>query len=156
MLWGFILRHVPGVSPKTHPELDKLVGYAVRYYQDFVEPTKSFRDPDETERAALAELDGALATLEAEANDSDRAIQNAVYEVGRSFERFQDAQKKAPDGRPGVSLAWFSTLYEVLLGLPRGPRFGSFAAIYGIPETRVLIHKAIAGDLARTTAEQHA
>ncbi len=156
VLWGFILRHVPGVGPKTHPDLDKLVGYAVRYYQDFVEPTKSFRDPDETERAALAELDGALATLEGEGNDTDLAIQNAVYEVGRSFERFQDAQKKAPDGRPGVSLAWFSMLYEVLLGLPRGPRFGSFAAIYGIAETRQLIHKAIAGELARTTAEQHA
>lgn len=33
--------------------------------------------------------------------------------------------------------------YQVLLGLERGPRFGSFAEIYGIPETRALIAKAL-------------
>ncbi|MHA1559750.1 MAG: lysine--tRNA ligase, partial [Alphaproteobacteria bacterium] len=58
VLWGFILRHLPGVSAETHPELDHLVGYAVRYYQDFVEPTKSFRSPNNTERHALEALDG--------------------------------------------------------------------------------------------------
>ena len=40
VLWGFILRHVAGVTPESHPKLDELVGYAVRYYRDFVEPTK--------------------------------------------------------------------------------------------------------------------
>jgi lysyl-tRNA synthetase class 1 len=53
VLWGFILRHVKGVTPASHPKLDELVGYAVRYYNDFVQPTKVFRDPDEVERAAL-------------------------------------------------------------------------------------------------------
>ena len=32
VLWGFIRRYAPGVSPETHPRLDQLVGYAVRYY----------------------------------------------------------------------------------------------------------------------------
>jgi len=41
VLWGFIVRHVKGVTPESHPKLDELVGYAVRYYKDFVEPTKS-------------------------------------------------------------------------------------------------------------------
>jgi len=34
-----------------------------------------------------------------------------------------------------------------LLGQERGPRFGSFVAIYGIPETRALIARALAGEL---------
>ena len=47
VLWGFILRHVQGVTPESHPKLDELVGYAVRYYHDFVAPTKVFRAPDD-------------------------------------------------------------------------------------------------------------
>lgn len=154
VLWGFIRNHLEGVDPRSHPELDRLVGYAVRYYADFVEPTKSFRAPDETERTALIALNGALEALE-KADETDAlSIQAAIYEVGRSFERYQDERKKAPDGRPGVSQAWFSALYEVLLGLPRGPRFGSFAAILGIAETRGLISSALSGELANSEIQE--
>ena len=38
-------------------------------------------------------------------------------------------------------------LYAVLLGESRGPRFGSFAALYGLEETRRLIEAALSGDL---------
>ena len=41
VLWGFIRRHIEGVTPETHPKLDELVGYAVRYYNDFVLDRKS-------------------------------------------------------------------------------------------------------------------
>jgi lysyl-tRNA synthetase class 1 len=145
VLWGFIVRHVRGVTPETHPKLDELVGYAVRYYKDFVEPTKVFRHPDEIERQALAALDRKLASLPADAEAE--AIQHAVLDVARAVPRYQDAERKGPDGGPGVSLAWFSTLYQLLLGQERGPRFGSFVAIYGIPETRALIARALAGEL---------
>ena len=134
------------MTPQTHPQLDELVGYAVRYYDDFVAPTKEFREPDAEEREALMALDVALEGLASDAEAG--AIQNAVYEVGRSFERFQDPRKTGPDGRPGVALVWFATLYRVLLGMDRGPRFGSFVAIYGIAETRALIARALAGELA--------
>ncbi len=146
VLWGFILRHVTGVTPETHPKVDELAGYAVRYFNDFVR--KTYRVPDAVEREALVALDEALARLAGQADVDGSVIQNAVYEVGRSFERFQDKGKAAPDGRPGVALTWFETLYQVLLGMERGPRFGSFVAIYGIPETRALIAKALAGELA--------
>jgi len=39
-------------------------------------------------------------------------------------------------------------IYRVLIGQERGPRFGSFAALYGIDNTRGLIGKALAGELA--------
>ena len=153
VLWGFILRHIPGVSRESHPELDRLVGYAVRYYGDFVEPTKSFRLADSVEHEALVALDAALARLEEAQIDDAQAIQSAAYEVGRAFPQFQDANKTSPDGRPGVSLIWFAALYEILLGLPQGPRFGSFVAIYGLQETRALIERALAGELAAGLSE---
>ncbi len=133
ILWGFIRRYAPGASPETHPEVDRMVGFAINYYEDFVKPSKSFRAPDETERAALRELEEKLAELPADASAQD--IQNAVYEVGKAhaFENLRD---------------WFRALYEVLLGQPQGPRFGSFAALYGLEETRRLIRSALAGELA--------
>jgi len=145
VLWGFIVRHVKGVTPESHPKLDELVGYAVRYYHDFVAPKKIFRAPDAVEREALVALDAKLATL---AEDAEaEAIQHAVLDVARAVPRYQDPNRKGPDGGPGVSVAWFATLYEILLGQERGPRFGSFVSIYGIEETRALIGKALAGEL---------
>jgi len=44
--------------------------------------------------------------------------------------------------------AWFQALYEVLLGASQGPRFGSFAAIYGLPQTIALIEAGANGELA--------
>ncbi|MEP9396813.1 lysine--tRNA ligase [Mesorhizobium sp. KR2-14] len=146
VLWGFISRHVPGVTPATHPELDKLADYAVRYFDDFVKPTKSHRAPDEEEREALAKLSEAMAALPADADGE--AIQNAALNVARKIERYQDHTKQSPEGGPGVSVAFFQMIYQVLIGQERGPRFGSFAALYGIPETRELIAKALEGQLA--------
>ncbi|MBN9256893.1 MULTISPECIES: lysine--tRNA ligase [unclassified Mesorhizobium] len=145
VLWGFITRHAPGVTPKTHPELDKLTGYAIRYFDDFVKPTKTFRAADEVERDALAALDAALGSLPAGADGE--AIQNAALNVARRIERYQDHSKQSPEGGPGVSVAFFQMIYQVLIGQERGPRFGSFAALYGIAETRALIQRALAGQL---------
>jgi lysyl-tRNA synthetase class 1 len=146
-LWGYISRHMPGVSATTHPKLDELAGYAIAYYEDRVKPFKQFRAPDETERAALAALKAALEGLPGDAGSE--AIQDAVLAVGRGFERFQDPTKKSPDGGPGVSLEWFSALYRILLGQEKGPRFGSFVALYGIRETAAMIDDALAGRLAK-------
>ncbi|MEJ0097856.1 MAG: lysine--tRNA ligase [Bauldia sp.] len=148
VLWGFIQRHVQGVTPATHPKLDELIGYAVRYYNDFVLPKKVFRAPDEVERAALAALDARLASLPADADPE--TVQTAILDVARAIPRYQDKEREGPHGGPGVSVVWFSTLYQILLGQDRGPRFGSFAAIYGIPETRALIAQALAGELVAT------
>jgi lysyl-tRNA synthetase class 1 len=140
-LWGFIGRYRPGVTPKTHPKLDAMVGYAINYYRDFVAPTKKFREPTSTERVALQDLRDALSQLPPEASAEE--IQNVVYEIGRR-EPFLDAVKKGKDGRPGVSLEWFNMLYQVLLGQEKGPRFGSFVAVYGLPNAVAMIDGALA------------
>jgi lysyl-tRNA synthetase class 1 len=140
-LWGFIGRYRPGVTPKSHPKLGALVEYAIHYFRDFVLPAKKFREPNEAERKALGDLRDALSQLPTDSSAED--IQNVVYEIGRR-PPFLDAAKKSKDGRPGVSLDWFNMLYQVLLGQEKGPRFGSFAAIYGLRNTVEMIDGALA------------
>ena len=63
-------------------------------------------------------------------------IRDRVYAVGKAHE-FEPLR------------AWFGALYEVLLGASQGPRFGSFAAIYGLPQTIALIEAGANGELAQ-------
>jgi lysyl-tRNA synthetase class 1 len=140
-LWGFIGRYRPGVTPQTHPKLNDAVGYAIHYFHDFVLPEKKFREPTDQERKALLDLRDALSQLPADT--TAEAIQDVVYEIGRR-EPFLDHKKKAKDGKPGVSLDWFNLLYQVLLGQEKGPRFGSFVAVYGLQNTVDMIDGALA------------
>ena len=63
VLWGFLRRYAPSVSPQSHPRLDKLVGYAVAYFRDFVRPAKSYRAADDVERGVLQQIDAMLGAL---------------------------------------------------------------------------------------------
>ena len=138
VLWGFIRRYAPDATPETHPKLDELVGYAVRYFHDFVRKDKAFRLPDDKERAAFVDLDQRFAALPEHADGE--TIQNEVYAVGKEhgFEPLR---------------AWFGAIYEVLLGQKQGPRFGSFVALYGIAETRELIRRGLDGELVAEQAK---
>jgi lysyl-tRNA synthetase class 1 len=109
----------------------------VRYFEDFVRPTKRYRLADAHEAAALADLRGRLAAWEGPAEAE--ALQNLVFAVGNEhgFEPLR---------------AWFAAIYEVLLGAEQGPRFGGFIAVYGVPETIALIDAALAGRLAAERA----
>jgi lysyl-tRNA synthetase class 1 len=133
-LWRFIEKYAPGASPANNPRLDRLCGYAIAYFEDFVKPKKVFREATGKERAAFEDLARRFDALPADIVDGE-AIQNEVYAVGKEhgFEPLRD---------------WFKALYEVLFGQEQGPRFGSFAAIFGVRETAVLIRKGVAGELA--------
>jgi lysyl-tRNA synthetase, class I len=143
VLWGFLQQYAPGVSASTHPKLDALLGYAIRYFQDFVKPAKVYRAPTVEERVALTDLAAALRRLAGEGVTDAGAIQDVVYDIGRR-DPYRTVQK---DGSYGVALTWFNTLYQLLLGEEKGPRFGSFAAIYGVANTADLIDKALSGAL---------
>jgi lysyl-tRNA synthetase, archaeal and spirochete len=138
VLWGFIRRLAPDATPEKYPVLDRLAEYAVAYYRDFVRPTKKYRLPNDTERHALEVLEKELAAAPPNASAED--LQNIVYEVGKA-NGFADRLRD-----------WFRAIYEVLLGQSQGPRFGSFIELYGIENTRVLIRKGLAGELAAETA----
>ncbi|MBL4768976.1 MAG: lysine--tRNA ligase [Rhodobacteraceae bacterium] len=131
-LWGFINRYAPDATPETHPDLDDAAGFAVRYFNDFVKPTRVFRTPTDIERDALVALRTALVAYDGPIEDSE--LQSVVYAIGR--DRFDPLR------------GWFTALYEVLLGASQGPRFGGFIALYGVDETVALIDRALAGELS--------
>ena len=132
-LWGYIRAYAPEASPETHPDLDAAAGYAVRYFADKIAPARSYRLPNEQERAAIADLRARLAGHEGSHDPEE--LQSIVYAVGKEhgFEPLRD---------------WFKALYEVLLGASEGPRFGGFVALYGVPESIALMDRALAGELA--------
>ena len=148
VLWGFLRRYAPNASPGNHPRLDALVRYAVAYFRDFVAPKKRYRLADEVEREALSAVSAKLGRMAANASAED--VQHALYDVARPIPRYQDLKAKgATAERPGVSNDFFNMVYGVLLGEERGPRLGSFIALYGLAETRALIDRALAGDLVK-------
>ena len=152
VFWGFLRRYAPSASPDNHPRLDALVRYAVAYFRDFVAPKKRYRLADEVEREALARLSAKLAELPSGASAEE--IQHALYDIARPIPRYQDLKAKgASPERPGVSNDFFNMVYAVLLGEERGPRLGSFIALYGLEETRALIAEALAGELVAGRAE---
>jgi lysyl-tRNA synthetase class 1 len=152
VLWGFLRRYAPGANPETFPRLDAMIGYAVAYFRDFVKPKKRYRAADDVEREALEKLASALAGLPEGA--SAEKIQTLLYDVARPISRYQNLQAKgATPERPGVSNDWFNMLYQVLLGEDRGPRFGSFVALYGVDNSRTLIADALAGMFLKPEAE---
>ncbi|MDF7674491.1 lysine--tRNA ligase [Acetobacteraceae bacterium ESL0709] len=128
-LWKFLRRYDATLSPETHPYLDRLVSHALTYFDERVRPTKQFRAPTEQERQALTDLAEALESLSAEATPD--TVQNVVFEVGKRY--FDKSELRS----------WFRCLYEVLLGQSEGPRFGIFAALFGLPETVALIREAL-------------
>ena len=132
-LWAYFAKYLPNATPENEPLLDRLMDYALNYYEDFVKPSKVYRLPTEQEKAALLDLAARLKALPQDTTDGE-IIQNEVYAVGKahSFEPLR---------------AWFGALYEVLLGASQGPRFGSFAAIYGLPQSIELIEKGANGEL---------
>lgn len=132
VLWGFIRRYDPQLSPQTYPMLARLVDYAVVYYADFIRPAKVFRVPTDQERTALVDLVDCFRNCEGTLINAQE-LQNLVFEVGKrhAFEPLR---------------AWFGCLYEVLLGQKEGPRFGGFVALYGVKETIALIEAALLRD----------
>lgn len=133
VLWHYISRYAPDASPDSDPLLDKLVRYAIAYYNDFVLPHKTYRSPADVERGALEALKNRLESVDAGASAED--LQNIVYEIGKANE------EAFPSLRD-----WFKTLYQVLLGQDQGPRMGSFIALYGVEETLALLNRVLAGE----------
>jgi len=130
-LWGFISQYAPDASPEKNLLLDELAGYAMSYYQDFVLPQKTYRAPTDKERAAMEDLSARLKAFDGEPTSEN--LQTLTFSVGKEHE-FENLRE------------WFQALYEVLLGQSQGPRFGSFAALYGVANTARLMDEALARD----------
>ncbi|MCK5041415.1 MAG: lysine--tRNA ligase [Sphingomonadales bacterium] len=132
IIWGFVSNYAEGTTKDNHPEMDRLIGYAINFYKDFVHPTKKYRAPDDREKQALEDLVEILDGLPENTDGSD--IQTAIYDIGKKYE-FENLRD------------WFKALYEILLGQPQGPRMGNFIALYGVKESKALIESALKGEM---------
>lgn len=126
ILWGFISKYDNSLSPEKSVFLNKLVKLGVNYYNDFIKSNKSYRKPNKDEVSALIKLKEELLnnnTIDA------KELQNIVYKIGNDL----NFDLKT----------WFQALYEILLGQSKGPRMGSFIALFGIDETIELINSKL-------------
>ncbi len=100
VLWGFIRKYAPDANPANHPGLDAAAGFAVRYYNDIVKPTKTYRAPDAREAAALGDLRDRLRAWDGPADPE--ALQAEVYAVGRDA-RLRAAARLVPGALRGAA-----------------------------------------------------
>ncbi len=135
-LWKFIQAYAPDATPESAPFLDRLVGYAIKYYQDFVLPEKIYRAPSEREAAALNALATKLESMEG-GLDAD-VYMTVVFTAGKDNGYDKEELRE-----------WFQAIYEICLGQSQGPRFGSFIQLYGVKDTASLIRDALDGKFAK-------
>ena len=119
VLWKFIKQYSPDATPENSPMLDRLVGYAIKYYTDFVLPAKQYRAPDARETAALKDLATRLKGMDEGLAAEDYMTE--VFSAGKENGYDKDELRN-----------WFQAIYEVLLGQSQGPRFGSFIQLYSL------------------------
>lgn len=125
VLWGFIKKYDAKLDKGIDPLLDKLVDCTIKYYDDFIKPTKNHRSPTEFEKKVIDLLVKRLEMAKEEGINDAKNLQDIVYSCAND------------NGMPTKD--FFICLYEVLLGLSSGPRFGSFIELFGIDETLKLI-----------------
>jgi lysyl-tRNA synthetase class 1 len=93
-------------------ELKRRMGYALKWSKDFTDITERAVDLNEKEKVAVEELIQAL-----QADSTEDEIQTAVFHIARSS-----------GVKPGK---FFKILYNILLGVPQGPRLGPYVLAMG-------------------------
>ena len=125
LLWKFVKKYKINISEKEHPIFDKLVGYAIKYFNDVIKLQKKYKKPNDNEKLALEAL---IKTLD-KCNDkmSPEDIQTLIYSTGKE------------NGYSENLRDWFKLIYEVVFGDENGPRMGFFISFFGVNETKDLI-----------------
>ena len=125
LLWKFVKKYKTDISEKDHPIFDRLVGYAIKYFNDVIKLGKKYKKPNNNEKMALEAL---IKTLD-KCNDkmTPEDIQTLIYSTGKE------------NGYSDNLRDWFKLIYEVVFGDENGPRMGFFISFFGVQETKDLI-----------------
>ena len=125
LLWKFVKKYKINILEKDYPIFDKLVGYAIKYFNDVIKLQKKYKKPNNTEKLALEAL---VKTLDG-CNDkmTPEEIQTKIYSIGKE------------NGYSENLRDWFKLIYEVVFGDENGPRMGFFISFFGVQETKDLI-----------------
>ncbi len=129
LLWKFVKKYKPNILEKDHPVFDKLIGYAIKYFDDVIKKNKNYKKPNPQEKKALE----ALVTILEKCTDKmdPEEIQTQIYTVGKE------------NGYKENLRDWFKLIYEVVFGDVNGPRMGFFISFFGVNETQQLIKDKI-------------
>ena len=125
LLWKFVKKYKSNISEKDHPIFDKLVGYAIKYFNDVIKIKKKYKKPNKDEKLALEALVKALEKCNDTMKPED--IQTMIYSTGKE------------NGYSENLRDWFKLIYEVVFGDENGPRMGFFISFFGVKETKDLI-----------------
>ena len=125
LLWKFVKKYKKNISEKDHPIFNKLVGYAIKYFNDLIKLQKKYKKPNDDEKLALESLIKTLDKCDDEMTPED--IQTLIYSTGKK------------NGYSDNLRDWFKLIYEVVFGVENGPRMGFFISFFGVKETKDLI-----------------
>jgi len=106
------LRDYGYMKAEMPDDLERRLGYALNWIEDFEEIREKPLKLEEREISAVKEL---IQTLKAEAGEGD--IQGAIFAISRKHD--------VPPKR------FFKILYTTLIGVPQGPRLGPYVAAMG-------------------------
>ena len=125
LLWKFVKKYKKNILEKDHPIFDKLIGYAIKYFNDIIKLNKKYKSPSKEETKALLALVNALENINDKMSPED--IQTLIYSVGKENGYTENLRE------------WFKLIYEVVFGDENGPRMGFFISFFGVDETKQLI-----------------
>ncbi len=129
LLWKFVEKYKQNIEEKEYPIFDKLIEYAIKYFNDVIKINKKYKKPNEQEKLALNELIKILDQCNDEMSPED--IQTKIYTAGKE------------NGYKDNLRDWFKLIYEVVFGEENGPRMGFFISFFGVKETKQLIEEKI-------------
>ena len=129
LLWKFVKKYKPNILEKEHPIFDKLIEYAIKYFNDVIKKNKKYKKPNAEEKKALEALVLVLEKCTDEMQPEE--IQTQIYTVGKE------------NGYKENLRDWFRLIYEVVFGDENGPRMGFFISFFGVKETQQLIKDKI-------------
>ena len=129
LLWKFVKKYKQNIEEKEYPIFDKLIEYAIKYFNDVIKINKKYKKPNEQEKLALNELIKILDQCNDEMSPED--IQTKIYTTGKE------------NGYKDNLRDWFRLIYEVVFGEENGPRMGFFISFFGVKETKQLIEEKI-------------
>ena len=122
LLWKFVKKYKTNISEKDYPIFDKLVGYAIKYFNDVIKSQKKYKKPNNIEKKALEALIKTLDSCNDKMTPED--IQTLIYSTGKE------------NGYSESLRDWFKLIYEVVFGDENGPRMGFFISFFGVKETK--------------------
>ncbi len=129
LLWKFVKKYKKNISENNYKIFDKLIVYAIKYFNNIIKKNKKYKKPNEKEKTALEKL--ILSLEKCQNNMKPEEIQTMIYTVGKESGYEKNLRE------------WFKLIYEVVFGDENGPRLGFFVCFFGVNETIKLIKSKI-------------